>query len=371
MRVLHVHSGNIYGGVETVLVNLARTRDLMPDMEPHYAICYRGRLTEELTSCGVALTVLGDVRVRRPWTVLSARRRLQAVIRETGPDIVLCHAPWALAIFGKSARDAGSPLAFFLHGTTQGKHWLERWARLARPDVAMCNCRFTIQSLATIAPHTPPRVVYYPIPPPPTLAGSERDRLRRQLGTSDSTPVIIQVSRLDPWKGHELHLEALARIADVADWCCWMVGGPQTAAEHRYYERLRNMAEEKGLGDRIRFLGQRSDVPSLLAAADIFCQPNTGPEPFGIVFVEALYAGLPVVTSAFGGPVEIIDSSCGILTPPGDVGALADALGNLVLDPAMRGRLAESAPARAAAVAGPARSLRLLYDALASAVPPH
>ncbi len=163
------------------------------------------------------------------------------------------------------------------------------------------------------------------------------------------------------------------RTADSrASFSCWRpVAGPQTAAEHRYYERLRNMAEEKGLGDRIRFLGQRSDVPSLLAAADIFCQPNTGPEPFGIVFVEALYAGLPVVTSAFGGPLEIIDSSCGILAPPGDVGALADALGNLVLDPAMRGRLAESAPARAAAVAGPARSLRLLYDALATAVPPH
>ena len=68
----------------------------------------------------------------------------------------------------------------------------------------------------------------------------------------------------------------------------------------------------------MRFLGQREDVPRLMAAADVFCQPNTGPEPFGIVLVEALYAGLPVVTSGFGGAAEIVDQTCGVLTAPGD-----------------------------------------------------
>ena len=67
----------------------------------------------------------------------------------------------------------------------------------------------------------------------------------------------------------------------------------------------------------MRWLGQRRDVPELLAAADIYCQPNVGAEPFGIVFVEALYTGLPVVTTALGGALEIIDASCGVLVPPG------------------------------------------------------
>ena len=57
---------------------------------------------------------------------------------------------------------------------------------------------------------------------------------------------------------------------------------------------------------------QRDDVPRLLAAADIFCQPNLGPEPFGIGFVEALSAGLPVITTATGGALEIVDGDCGI-----------------------------------------------------------
>ena len=73
------------------------------------------------------------------------------------------------------------------------------------------------------------------------------------------------------------------------------------------------MATELGISDRVRFAGQRDDVPGLLAAADVFCQPNTGPEPFGIAYVEALWSRLPVVATQFGGAQEIVDDSCGLL----------------------------------------------------------
>src|SRR6202007_1965732 len=96
----------------------------------------------------------------------------------------------------------------------------------------------------------------------------------------------------------------------------------------------------RGLGERIRFLGQRSDVPQLLAAADIHCQPNTGPEPFGVAFIEAMYAGLPVVTTAMGGALEIVQEECGVLVPPDDPQALADALLPLIRDKDLRARFA-------------------------------
>ena len=82
-------------------------------------------------------------------------------------------------------------------------------------------------------------------------------------------------------------------------------------------------------------------------SADIHCQPNTGPEPFGIAFVEALYAGLPVVTTRLGGALEIVNETCGVLVPPGDAGALAAALRRLIADPAERSRLGRAGPARA------------------------
>jgi len=102
-----------------------------------------------------------------------------------------------------------------------------------------------------------------------------------------------------------------------------------------------------GIAGRVRFLGQWSDVSSLLRAADIFCQPNQMPEPFGIVFIEALLARLPVVTSAMGGASEIVDESCGLLVPRSDIDALAGALRQLIESAPLRAKLGSGGPARA------------------------
>jgi glycosyltransferase involved in cell wall biosynthesis len=103
-------------------------------------------------------------------------------------------------------------------------------------------------------------------------------------------------------------------------------------------------------------------VPRLLAAADIHCQPNTGPEPFGITFVEALQAGLPVVTTAQGGALEILDDSCGILTPPGDAESLATSLRELIERPDLRSQLGRAGPARASALCDPSRQMSRLHS---------
>ncbi len=95
-------------------------------------------------------------------------------------------------------------------------------------------------------------------------------------------------------------------------------------------------------------------------AADIHCQPNTAPEPFGLVFVEALYAGLPVVTTALGGALEILTDACGVFVPAGDESALTEALRRLVTDAGTRRRLASAGPARAALLCDPARQLAAL-----------
>jgi glycosyltransferase involved in cell wall biosynthesis len=118
------------------------------------------------------------------------------------------------------------------------------------------------------------------------------------------------------------------------------------------------------VADRVRFLGQRTDVPALLAAADIHCQPNLGAEPFGIAFVEALYAGLPVVTTALGAATEILDESCGVLVPPGDAAGLAEALRRLIEDPRERQRLGRAGPTRASQLCDPARQLNRLAEVL-------
>src|SRR5580698_3727045 len=91
VRILHLHSGNLYGGVETLLVTLANLRHLCPSMEPHFALCFDGRLNREISSSGVPVHMLGRVRISRPWSGWRARRRLREILRRERFDAVVCH----------------------------------------------------------------------------------------------------------------------------------------------------------------------------------------------------------------------------------------------------------------------------------------
>lgn len=370
MRVLHIYSGNLYGGIETMLITLARQRSLCPQMEPHFALSFAGRLSEELNAAGVPVYMLGNVRTSRPSSVLRARRALGEVLRRNDFDVAVCHAPWSQAIFGRTARAAKVPLVFWLHDVVSGRHWLERWARRAPPDLAICNSYFTARALVNLYPRVRAETLYCPVAFT-EVEVSDADRLatRAQFDTPEDATVIIQVSRMEAWKGHVLHLEALAKLRDIPGWICWMVGGAQRPQEVSYCEELKSLAAQLGISDHIRFVGESSDVPSLLYAVDIFCQPNIGPEPFGIVFIEALYARLPVVSTALGGAREIINDSCGILVEPVDADALAAALRELISNPARCAALGAYGPTRARQLCDSATQINSLHSTLMTIAP--
>jgi glycosyltransferase involved in cell wall biosynthesis len=368
IRVLHLHSGNLYGGVETLLVTLAKLRHLRPEMEPHFALCFEGRLSGELSSTGVPVHLLGRVRISQPWTSWSARRRLRELLRREHYDAVLCHMPWPLVVFGRTARAEGKAIAFWAHSAHAGESRLERMASRITPDLAIANSGFVGASVANLYPTLPAPVMHYPVALVESSDGLERrSAARSEQGVDDDTVVIIQVSRYEAWKGHQLHLQALSRLKS-RNWVCWMVGGPQNPADQQQYDAARSTAEQLGIADRVRFLGQRSDVAQLLAGADIFCQPNQGPEPFGIVFVEALWAGRPVVTTAMGGALEILNASCGILTEPDSPASLAEALDGLIQSPELRAKLGGAGSARARELCDPATQMGALEGLIRTAM---
>lgn len=372
MRILHISSGNLYGGVETALVNLARFRHLCPSMDPQFALSFEGRLSEELRQTGVVVHPLGEVTARKPWTVWSARERLRSLLAREPFEAVVCHMAWPMAMFGAAVRSSGTNLVFWAHDALYGRHWVERWAKQVTPDLVIANSRFTQTTAGVLFPDSPCRVIYYPIAAPkPQNVSACRREVRRELGAENETVVILQVSRMEGWKGHLLHLDALSKLKDDDRWVCWMAGGAQRPVEEQYMRSVEQKARDLGIGARIKFLGQRSDVPRLLAAADIFSQPNLGAEPFGIVFIEALAAGLPVVTTAMGGPREIIDSSCGMTSPPGDPDGVADSLGRLIDSPELRSELGRRGPDRARQLCDPAGRIPDLYDALQGVLGKH
>jgi glycosyltransferase involved in cell wall biosynthesis len=367
IRALHVYSGNLYGGVERMLATFAGPGAAAPGLEQAFALCFQGRLAEEIRAAGAPLEMLGPVRMSRPLSALRARRRLADALGTVRPDVVLCHSSWAHGLFAPVVRDAGIPLVFWLHDAVAGTTWADRLAKRATPDLAICTSRFAGETLGRLWPVVRGEVVYPPVPRIRT-EGVDRAGIRARLQTPAEDVVILQASRMEPWKGHRVLVQALGTIREIGGWTCWIAGGAQRRHEEAHLAELYARAQQLGLAHRIRFLGHRDDVPALMAAADVLCQPNLGPEPFGIAFVEGMHAGLPVVATALGGAREIVDATCGVLVPPDDPAALGEALRGLVLDPALRARLGAAGPAHARTRCDPAQQAARLRDVLAAVV---
>jgi glycosyltransferase involved in cell wall biosynthesis len=354
VRVLHVHSGNLYGGVETFLLSLARFRAHAPSMEMSVALTSEGRIASDLREAGVKTTILGNARISRPLSVRRARRALDAVIESERPDVVVCHQAWPLALFGPVAKGRRVALVLWMH-MAAGRHWLDRLAWRVRPGTIVCNSLFTASTLPASSARV--EVVYAPVSLDPEHASS----------SSSGDAVIIQVSRMEPLKGHVVLIDALARLRDRGGWRCWLAGGAQRVHEAQYMASLRARAAAAGIGDRVEFLGDRSDVRGLLAASDIYCQPNVEPDAFGLSLIEAMAAGLPVVTSALGGATEIVDETCGVLVAPRDSVQLASELSALLDDRGRRERLGSHGPARARLLCDPASQMPRIADVLRKA----
>src|SRR5687767_15154912 len=135
MRVLHVAAGNLYGGVERILEEIATHAPARSRHE--FALAFEGRLSGGLDRAGGTRHALGPVRFSRPLSVWMARRRLRRLVRDHGYDAVVGHAPWSFALAAPAAGRARKVL--WAHDASRGDHWTERRAARQPPDVVICN----------------------------------------------------------------------------------------------------------------------------------------------------------------------------------------------------------------------------------------
>jgi glycosyltransferase involved in cell wall biosynthesis len=357
MRLLHVAAGNLYGGVERILEEVARH-----GRKRHaFALAFEGRLSNALMASDASVRSVGVVRFSRPWSVWRARRRLARMLAEERFDAVVGHSPWAYALAAPVAERRRVRRVLWAHDALDGTHWTERLAGRRPPDQVVCNSRYTALAIHRWLAGVRTDVVYAPVSP---ISRDEAVRadVRREFRASEHTTVILLASRFERWKGHAELVRAAASV--TGDWMIWIAGAAQRPHEARYAKALRELAESLP-AKRIAFLGARTDVPRILQGADVLCQPNTAPEPFGVVFVEALSAGVPVVTSDAGGAPEIVTAECGALVAPGDLDALAAALQTLIDRPDRRHALGAAGPSRARALCDPATQIDRLERAIA------
>jgi glycosyltransferase involved in cell wall biosynthesis len=360
MTILHVANGRLFGGIERMLTTLAECGG--PAFE--FVVATEGRLLSELRERQARVHFFGDVRLSHPSSVLRARHHFRTLLRRHAYQAVICHAPWSHAIFAGVARRSGVSTLLWQHDRATGASLVERACRAAGADLVICNSMWTANSARLLQPDVPHRVIHCPVAMP-RGNGEARSHMRAELGARGDQVVVLSASRLEPWKGHIDLVRALAHVKALP-WVLWVAGGAERAHERAHAAALVGEIQNLGLESRVKLLGERRDVQQLLRGADVLAQANTEPEPFGIIFAEALRAGVPVVTSNMGGAREIVDASCGRLVEPHNRAALVSALHTIISDRTLRETLAAAGPARAAAICDPATVLTQLREAVSS-----
>jgi glycosyltransferase involved in cell wall biosynthesis len=162
-------------------------------------------------------------------------------------------------------------------------------------------------------------------PDPDEFTPARAGAFRARVGIPDDVPLVGSAGRVDTWKGLDVLLDAFARVRDTVPEAELVVAGAPVAGKERYGDELARRAE---MVPGVHWLGPRDDVPDLLADLDLFVLPSTEPEPYGLVLVEALASGTPVVATDRGGPVEIMARAApgaGRLVPPREPAMFADA----------------------------------------------
>lgn len=160
-------------------------------------------------------------------------------------------------------------------------------------------------------------------------------------------PVTAFVGRLNRWKGYQLYVAAVARIASRHPSAAFVLAGDAPAGEEWRVKELERQVAELHMGGRLKLLGYHPDAPALFEASDIVVVPSIWPDPFPTVVLEAMRAGCAVIASRHGGALEMLEHGVsGVLVAPGDVNGLAEAIDTLIGDPLLRARLGAAARER-------------------------
>ena len=171
---------------------------------------------------------------------------------------------------------------------------------------------------------------------PPRVSALEKEQrtaLRAEVGASEEQLLLLVVGRLTRQKGHDLLLEAVARLDTEMGFLLALAGDGPLGGQ------LRKQAEQLGIAERVRFLGVRDDVDSLLLAADLFVQPSRS-EGLSLALLEALWQGTPVLCTQVEGATDVLEDGVNArLVAPGHVEALSGALKELLEDTDLRLRL--------------------------------
>lgn len=363
--ILFTHSADELYGSDIVLLELSRRLDrarFRPFVVTPIDISYQGRLSQALRREGIAHRAVDMPVLRRRylsarhiWSFLRRLRTGPAQVRRlcVAEKVALVHsnttAVWGGAL---AARQAGLPHLWHVHEIV-----IQPW--LARKLIAFMVARYSDQVVAisqAVADHLladQPRlaermtIIYDAVDADRFQPQNQGDALRAAWGVPAESTLVGVVGRISAWKGQSFFLRAFAQAAAHIPTLTAVIVGDVTPGEEWRRQELATLAAELGIAERVIWAGFRLDAPQVMAALDILVLPSTSPEPFGMVVVEAMATGKPVIATAHGGPMEtVIAEETGLLVSPRDPAEMAAALQRLAAQPDLRARLGANARQR-------------------------
>lgn len=294
-----------------------------------------GQLEPELETVGGELVRL-PMSAKNPLTVASNAFRLTGLLRHRSVSLVHARsrAPGWSALW--AARRLGLPFVTTFHGIYNARSGLKRWYNsvMARGDIVIANSEFTRDHVLREYGLKPDRVIAIPRGvdlkqfDPARVDPAAVAALRAQWGFSAPGRILaLMPTRVTRWKGHDVLLEAAARVDSERPGRLGVVMAGSAAGRESYRAELLQRIHDQGLQRIAQMVDHQNDMPTALMAADIVVTPSVEPEAFGRVAVEAQAMGRPVVATAHGGFTETVqDGRSGLLVKPGDVVDLAQAL---------------------------------------------
>lgn len=359
------------GGAERLLERLLRRR---PTTGLRWVVVFLedGPLRDTLEQHGVETHVVDAGRLRELHRYARAVRQIAGLVQETGADLLLSWMPKAHAYGAVAAAWTGRPAVWYQHGAPS-LGWMDRLLTLL-PARAVLACSHHVARLqAALWPSRDTQVVHPcvdldrfdpdALPPP--------DEVRHRLGLPTEGPLVGIVGRLQHWKGTHTFVDALPHVLEAHPGTHGVIVGGRHALEPGYTARIERRIAERGLTDRALMVGFQSNVPMWMQAMDVVVHASNA-EPFGMVVVEAMALGKPVVAGARGGPQEIIvEGTTGLTAPFEAPRALARQIVTLLANPDAAHRMGQAARARARSFSAPSFADRLASTLRALGPTPH
>ena len=344
VRVLIVAPrGDRLGGAEEMLWLTLKHCD-RDRIEPTVAFLDPGPFVAEVEGLGVATETIETRRLRDVGATLVTVRRLAQVVRQRRPDLLLNWSAKAHIYGAAAVAAAGSdvPVLWWQHAATDG-HWVDRFATLLPARAIGASSESVRLAQAALRPRRPVFVVHPGVEGQGRRAGGGAET-RRRLGIPADAAVVGIVGRLHPFKGQHHFLGALARLRPRGHRVHGLiVGGDAFELSPTYPGEVRELIARLGLEDCVTMTGQVADATPYFEAMDVCVSASTR-EAFGMVLVEAMAAGVPVVAVASGGPREIVeDGVTGVLVAEADPELLADGVARLLADAGLRAAMSAAA----------------------------